>query len=253
LAQVKQNAKMVKHKASSKIYITSIKRYFYIRYKLNKQIMKKILLTLAILCCFSVLTKAQFEGSKQIFESPKLKETIKTQKIVAILPFEVKISYRKQPKNFSAEGNKSQEESMARSIQASMYTFLLRKASDYTVTFQDVDKTNILLKKAGVLGKLDETTKDELAKILGVDAVIGGRFETEQTKSEAGAIASAVLFGGFGGKSGTGTMFLTINNGADGELMWRFFKTMDDSIMSSTDDMVERMMRKISRNFPYKS
>ena len=61
--------------------------------------MKKILLTLAILCCFTVLTKAQFEGSKQIFESPKLKETIKTQKIVAILPFEVKISYRKQPKN----------------------------------------------------------------------------------------------------------------------------------------------------------
>ncbi|MGN8058077.1 hypothetical protein ACTJKN_17485 [Pedobacter sp. 22163] len=48
--------------------------------------MKKILLTLAILCCFTVLTKAQFEGSKQIFESPKLKETIKTQKIVAILP-----------------------------------------------------------------------------------------------------------------------------------------------------------------------
>ncbi|MDQ0969643.1 hypothetical protein QFZ20_005046 [Flavobacterium sp. W4I14] len=244
---------MVKHKASGKIYIIQLKDIFIFATKLNKQIMKKILLTLAILCCFTVLTKAQFEGSKQIFESPKLKETIKTQKTVAILPFEVKISYRKQPKNFNAEANKSQEESMARSIQASMYTFLLRKASDYTVTFQDVDKTNILLKKAGVLGKLDETTKDELAKILGVDAVIGGRFETEQTKSEAGAIASAVLFGGFGGKSGTGTMFLTINNGADGELMWRFFKTMDDSIMSSTDDMVERMMRKISRNFPYKS
>ncbi len=220
----------------------------------NKQTtMKKILLTLAVLCCFTVLTKAQFEGSKQIFESPKLKDAIKTHKTVAILPFAVKISYRKQPKNFSAEANKSQEESMARSIQASMYTFLLRKASDYTVTFQDVDKTNILLKKAGVLDKLDETTKDELAKILGVDAVIGGRFETEQTKSEAGAIASAVLFGGFGGKSGTGTMFLTINNGSDGELLWRFFKTMDDNIMSSTDDMVERMMRKISRNFPYRN
>ena len=253
MAQVKQNGKMVKHKASVKIKLHSLKDIFIFTRKLNKQIMKKILLTLAILCCFTVLTKAQFEGSKQIFESPKLKETIKTHKIVAILPFEVKISYRKQPKNFSAEANKSQEESMARSIQASMYTFLLRKASDYTVNFQDVDKTNILLKKAGVLSKLDETTKDEIAKILGVDAVIGGRFETEQTKTEAGAIASAVLFGGFGGKSGTGTMFLTINNGADGELLWRFFKTMDDNIMSSTDDMVERMMRKISRNFPYKN
>jgi len=215
--------------------------------------MKKILLTLTVLFALSIHANAQFEGSKQIFESPKLKEAVKSQKLVAILPFEVKIAYRKQPKNFNAEANKSQEQSMARSIQASMYTFLLRKKSDYTVDFQDVDKTNILLKKAGVLDKLDETTKDELAKILGVDAIIGGKFETEQTKTEAGAIASAVLFGGFGGKSGTGTMFLTINNGPDGELLWRFFKTMDDNIMSSTDDMVERMMRKISRNFPYKS
>ena len=215
--------------------------------------MKKILLTLTVLFALSIHANAQFEGSKQVFESPKLKEAVKSQKIVAILPFEVKISYRKQPKNFNAEANKSQELSMSKSIQASMYTFLLRKKSDYTVDFQDVDKTNILLKKAGVLDKLDETTKDELAKILGVDAVIGGKFETEQTKTEAGAIASAVLFGGLGGKSGTGTMFLTINNGPDGELLWRFFKTMDDNIMSSTDDMVERMMRKISRNFPYKN
>ncbi len=158
--------------------------------------MKKILLTLTVLFALSIHANTQFEGSKQVFESPKLKEAVKSQKLVAILPFEVKISYRKQPKNFSAEANKSQELSMSKSIQASMYTFLLRKKSDYTVDFQDVDKTNIVLKKAGVLDKLDETTKDELAKILGVDAVIGGKFETEQTKTEAGAIASAVLFGG---------------------------------------------------------
>jgi len=109
--------------------------------------MKKILLTLTVLFALSIHANAQFEGSKQVFESPKLKEAVKSQKLVAILPFEVKISYRKQPKNFNAEANKSQELSMSKSIQASMYTFLLRKKSDYTVDFQDVDKTNILLKK----------------------------------------------------------------------------------------------------------
>ena len=140
---------------------------------------------------------------------------------------------------------------MSRNIQSSMYTFLLRKRDNYIVTFQDVEKTNTLLKKAGMLDKLDEFTKDEIAKALNVDAVLGGRFETEQTKSEAGAIASAVLFGGFGGKTGTGTLTLLVNDAKDGELLWRFFKTMDDSIMSSTDDLIERMMRKVSRNFPY--
>lgn len=192
-------------------------------------------------------------GQKQIFESKDLTSRIKEHKTVAILPFPTKISYKKQPKNFSLEANKAQEEAMANNIQTSMYTFLLRKLSDYKVSFQDVDKTNILLKKAGVSDKLDAMTKDELAQILGVDAIISGKFEQEQSKSEAGAIASAVLFGGFGGKTGSGTLTLTINDAKDGELLWRFFHTMDDNVMTSTDDLVERMMRKVSRNFPYKS
>ncbi|MFC3561355.1 hypothetical protein [Pedobacter jamesrossensis] len=208
--------------------------------------MKKTILSLLIIALgFSA------NAQKQIFESPKLSSEIKNHKTVAILPFNTKITYKKQPKGFNAEANRDQEKTMSKSIQSSMYTFLLRKGKDYTVEFQDVDKTNILLKKAGISDKLDETTKDEIAKILGVDGVLGGSFETEQTKSEAGAIASAVLFGGFGGKTGTGTLTLTLNNGTTGDLLWRFFKTMDASIASSTDDLVEQMMRKVSRNFPY--
>lgn len=199
----------------------------------------------------AALTTYGQESAKQVFESPKLKEEAAKHKLVAVLPFTVSIKYRKQPKNFSFEANKEQEKSMSKSIQSSMYTFLLRRGDDYTVNFQDVDKTNILLKKAGMIDKMDEFTKDEIAKVLGVDAVIGGTFESEQSKSEAGAIASAVVFGGLGGKTGSGTSVLTLNNGSDGELLWRFFKTMDDNILSSTDDLIERMMRKVSRNFPY--
>ena len=214
--------------------------------------MKKSLFLLLLFSTICITANAQWgESSKQTFESPKLKSEISKHKVVAILPFSVKISYKKQPKNFSAEANKNEEQSMAQSIQASMYTYLLRKASNYSVSFQDVDKTNVLLKKAGMLDKMDEYTKDEIAKILGVDAVLGGRFEKEQSKSEGAAIASAVLFGGLGGKTGSGSLFLTLNNGSDGELLWRFFKSMDDNIASSTDDLVERMMRKVSRNFPY--
>ena len=192
-----------------------------------------------------------YSQSKQIFESPQLRTIVNQHKLVAILPYKVSITYKKQPKNFNADANRDQEKSMSNSIQSSMYTFLLRKRENYSVSFQDVDKTNILLKKAGILDKLDEFTKDEIAKVLGVDSVIGGTFETEQTKSEAGAIASAILFGGFGGKTGTGTLTMTLNNGTDGELLWRFFKTMDQGLASSTDDLVESMMRKVSRNFPY--
>ena len=170
---------------------------------------------------------------------------------MAILPFDVKITYRKQPKNFNLEANREQEKTMASTVQSAMYTFLLRKRENYSVTFQDVEKTNVLLRRAGMLEKLDEFTKDEIAAQLGVDAVLGGKFEVEQSKSEAAAIASAVVFGGFGGKTGTSTLTLNVAEAETGDTIWRFFKTMNDGIMTSTDDVIERMMRKVSRNFPY--
>ncbi len=191
------------------------------------------------------------EWPKQIFSSSQLNTEIAKHKLVAILPYEVRISYKRQPKNFSAEANRDQEKTMSKSIQSSMYTFLLRKGDKYSVAFQDVDKTNILLKKAGMFDSLSLFTKDEIAKTLGVDAIIGGIFEMEQTKSVGAAIATAVLFDAPGVKTGTGSLVMTINNGVNGDLLWRFFKTMNESMMSSTDDLVERMMRKVSRNFPY--
>jgi len=210
--------------------------------------MKKILILLA-LSIHSLMTMAQYENAKQVFESPKLKEVIKTHKLVAILPFTTKISFRKQPKDFNLEANTQKEKAMASSIQSSMYTFLLRKAKNYSVEFQDVEKTNILLKKADVADKLSEMTKDEIAKVLGVDAIISGTFESEQTRSEAGAIVTTVLWGA--SKTGSGSLTMTVNDGATGDLLWRFFKSMNEGVFSSTDDLVDRMMRKVSRNFPY--
>ncbi len=68
--------------------------------------MKRTLLLL-ILSTVTFFANAQFEGSKQVFESPKLKIEIAKHQAVAILPFEVKISYRKQPKSFNAEARQT--------------------------------------------------------------------------------------------------------------------------------------------------
>jgi hypothetical protein len=45
---------------------------------------------------------------------------------------------------------------------------------------------------------------------------------------------------------------MQINNGKDGELLWRFYKQMNEDVMSSPSAVMERMMRKVGRNFPYK-
>jgi hypothetical protein len=207
--------------------------------------MKKTL-TLIIICLIAFKASAQ----KQIFESPNLKTAIKTQKTVAILPFVVSITYKKQPKGYDPAANKAEELKSGKSIQASMYTYLLRRVNDYTVTFQDVEKTNILLLKNKLLDSLDYHTKDEIAKILGVDAVIYGSYSQATTRSEAGAIVTTALFG-FGGKTGNGIITMQIANGTDGETLWRYTKSMNEGLLTSTDDVIESQMRKVSRNFPY--
>ncbi len=200
------------------------------------------------------------QSEKQTFESPNMKAIIATHKTIAILPIKVTISYKRLPKEFDAEGNRIEELKQGINIQEGMYTYLLRKAKNYTVTCQDVQTTNILLKKAGIFDKLDETLKDSICKILKVDAVICASYAYEKTASEVGAIAKALLIPNIiapFGRSRTiapvasGLLIMNINDGKSGELLWRFTKEMNEDLLSSANEMVERMMRKVARNFPY--
>lgn len=210
---------------------------------------KYLTILMAVVICKSSL--AQFEGSKQVYSSPKLQADISAHKTVAILPFNAAISYKRLPKNYDEAANKADQNNMAVNLQQGMYTYLLRKASDFTVSFQDVDRTNALLKQKGLYDKLNEVTQDSISKALGVDAVVKCSYAYERTGSEGGAIAKAVLFGPGFSKTGSGSLTMQIYNGKDGELLWRFYKEMNENITSSANEVMERMMRKVARNFPY--
>lgn len=190
------------------------------------------------------------QGSKQIYEAPNLKQTLSTQRIVAILPFRVTISYKKMPKGFDPAGNLQQEKEEGLNMQEGMYTYLLRKGDDYTTSFQDVDRTNTLLKNAGVYDKIDDILPDSICKILKVDAVVKCSYSYERTGSEAGAIAKTMLVG-YGGNTASGALTMQINNGIDGILLWHFYKEMNEGAFSSANELMERMMKKVARNFPY--
>jgi len=209
-------------------------------------IKKYALLSMSFL--MTLITYSQ--ANMQTFKSPNLKAEIATHKIIAILPIKVTISYKKMPKNFSLEGNKLEEEKQGIGLQEAMYTYLLRKSKDYTITCQDVETTNILLKRAGIFDKLSETLKDSICKVLKVDAIIGASYAYERIGSEAGVIAKSLLFG-LGGNVASGLLTMQIYSGNDGSLLWRFTKEMNEGVWSSANEMVERMMRKVSRNFPY--
>ena len=209
--------------------------------------MKKSLIV-TILMSFAVIGYSQ--SAKQIFESPDLKSMLYTAKTVAILPFKVSISYKRMPKGISLDQIKENEKAESVQMQEGMYTYLLRKSKDYSVSFQEVDRTNALLKKAGVFESVDEILADSLCKILGVDAVIKSSWSYQKTGSEGAAIATALLFG-VATNTGSGQLVMQINRSKDGGMMWRMAKEMNEGAFSSANILMERMMRKVGRVFPF--
>lgn len=202
---------------------------------------------------YFVISFTYAQKAKQIFEAPNLATAVATHKTVGILPFEVTIKMKKLPKGVTQEQIIEQQKTESKNVQNSMYTFLLRKAKDknYTVTFQDVTKTNTLLAKQDItIDNLGKYTKDEIAKILGVDAIISGNLVTDKVMSEGGAIALGLLIG-FWGKTSEASVTMNIHNGTDGELLWRYDREVAGGVGNSTDDMVNRIMRQVARNFPY--
>jgi hypothetical protein len=211
--------------------------------------MKKISLLFGYLL-FVMSAFAQGESAKQIYKSPDLENFIANVKTVAILPFKVSISYKKMPKGLTLDQIKDNEQAESVQMQQGMFTYLLRKADNYTVTFQEVDRTNALLKKAGVFNSLDEVTADSLCSILKVDAVIKSSWNYSKTGSEAGAIASTLLLG-FSKGTGSGQLIMQISDKNEGKLMWRMSKEMSEGTFSSANELMERMMRKVGRVFPF--
>ena len=135
------------------------------------------------------------------------------------------------PKGTTVESIKEEEIVLTTTMQQGMLTYLLRKSDDYTVKFQDVERTNALLKKAGVYEDTDAVLADSLCKILGVDAVTKSTWTYEKTGSEAGAIALSLVVG-VNKKVGSGGLTLQIYGAKDGELAWRFYKEMNESAWS---------------------
>jgi hypothetical protein len=193
-------------------------------------------------------------ATHQAYLNPQFATATATHHTVAILPFHVTISRERLPKNLNAEDVTRMEHEEAFAVQGQLYTQLLRRADRYTVQFQDVARTNVLLERAGITyDSLSARTPDEMAKLLGVDAVISGQVRRRKPMATGTAIALGVLFGGaFMGNTNEVGVDLQLHNGQDGALLWNFSHKFGGSIGSSPDRLAEAMMSSIARRFPYR-
>ena len=186
-----------------------------------------------------------------IYKADNFDRSISKTKTVAILPFNVSIDSKRLPKGTSIETLKDSERKTGYDIQSNSYMWFLKRQKDYTVTFQDIDKTNSLLNKANIdYQDLALQDKAELCKLLGVDAVITGKATMSKPMSEGAAVAVGVLVGAWGPTNQTNTS-LTIHDPA-GELLWKYDYAASGSIGSSAENLTNALMRNASRKFPFK-
>jgi len=222
--------------------------------------MKKILILLSIVTTSIVFAQESKkiqasvwggEGAKKIITATNLAEKLAIHKTIAILPFKVSILYKKTPKNFDPQTNKDEEIKLSFDLQTSMCTYLSKSNEEYVVQIQNEDTTDILLNEHNMMGNAENYTPQEIAKILGVDAVIYCTYTYTKVGSTMGAIGAELLVGLHHAKVATGELTMDIYNGSDGELLWAFNKTMNQEALTSPEIIVKRMISKVERNFPY--
>jgi hypothetical protein len=203
---------------------------------------------------YSLLLFILFSCGPKIYKSADFSNALTKHKTVAILPAEVNIQLRpNQAKNLSAEQIQDMANKTAIDIQEKMYGWFLRRGDkyDYTVTFQDVTRTNAKLREAGIkYFDLKTTDRAKLANILGVDAIMQDRVTMEKPMSEGAAIAVGLLVGAWGSTNKVETT-INIHDGTSGNLLWKYDYEASGSVGSSSTKLVDALMRNATKKFPY--
>jgi hypothetical protein len=194
-----------------------------------------------------------FAGAQQ-YTNPQFAQLTSAHKTVAILPFKVDISMKHLPKNVTPEMIATSEREEGSEFQRQLYARVLQRAGDgeYRVGFQDVDQTNALLARAGwTADSLATHTKEEIAKQLGVDALVSGTVHQEQPTSTGTAMIQTFVFG-FSGSTQRVDINMTIHNGADSALLWSYDHTDKGGLTNSVEAMTKSLLKKVAGNFPYR-
>ncbi len=205
-----------------------------------------------VICSFIVLSL--FSCGPKIYKSADFSNALSKHKTVAILPAEVNIQLRpNQSKKLTPEQIQELSNKTAIDIQEKMYGWFLRRGDkyEYTVSFQDVTRTNSALKEAGIrYHDLKTTDRAKIAKILGVDAVMQDRVVMEKPMSEGAAIAVGLLVGAWGATNKVETT-INIHDGSSGNLLWKYDYEASGSVGSSSTKLVDALMRNATKKFPY--
>ena len=231
--------------------------------------MKKIICFTLIGLSFGFVLNAQ---TKEIYTHPRFDSLARDHTKLAILPFEVMLRLRrKEAKKLEPEDFERLEKIEGEAVQSALHSYFLKQKEkdSVKVSFQDIHETNAILAEAGWTDdSLRLKTKKQICRLLRVDGVISGTFMTNRLLSDEGAVAltalgigvSAIgaLFGAASDLSGpgptnTGKCTINFHEAKTGKLLWSYEKELSRGLGSDTNTIINAIMRKASKKFPYEN
>lgn len=212
--------------------------------------MKKLVFSILLL-----IIVQNVNAQTNLYENPDFDDIAKNHKIIAVVPFKTQVKLRpKQMKDMTNDQLYRIEKSEGEGLQTAMYSWFLKRKKRgklQTLEIQDPKITTALLSRNNIgYDNITDFTPQELAAILKVDAVISGEFETNKPMSEGASVALGLLVG-FWGSTNNAVINMSVHNAADGVLLWNYNKKVRGSVGSSPEDLINILMRKVSRRLAY--
>tara|TARA_B100000530_G_scaffold95315_1_gene58793 strand:- start:404 stop:1000 length:597 start_codon:yes stop_codon:yes gene_type:complete len=188
-----------------------------------------------------IITSIIISSCASIYITNEGQEIANKHQSIAILSPTVGFENKKE---VNSERTKSLE------IQQEIYSWMLKRKSqgEITIQVQDIDDTNVILKRTGF--SLENLTTNEICDLLEVDAVLYSNFNLSQPTSQGAAIVAKLLFN-LNTATNKANASLSIKDCESKSMIWNYNHEFSGSLGSSSQDLVEGLMRHASKNLPY--
>ena len=232
-------------------------KYHFKRGASSKSLMNRrhILLFVCFLILFSSCSTAK------VYTKPDAFSYTREHRTLAILPPNVKIDV-KNSKKVRIENHLEQEGTEAINAQNEMYSRLLKYAQkrNLYVEIQDIERTNAILSKFYYPDEYDiDMTPEEIAEVLGVDALLYSTYVYSKRKDVGIGIAYAIVFFPYG--TPWGIMMaamptyrvdanLRLFDGQSGNMLWNYNRKIE-SLGGAYVNLIDVLTKKASKKTPY--
>lgn len=189
-------------------------------------------------------------AQKDIYVSNKFDELSKDHNTLAIIPF---FTYLDLGKKIDRPELRKLEEKEGYAVQNALETYFGRgrKRKKFSVEFQNTKNTNAILAQHDITyDNIDTFTIRELSKILEVDGIISGNLDLNILLSQ-GVPSEFSFIDYILGDANYGNIGIKISDGTTGKLIWKYEQVITKKSGKNTDDLIDKMMKKATRKFPY--